>query len=215
MKKENKTSRRIPENWHELHSEECDGKCVEWNEEGLLSEDNDAHENCPVRHYTDYGEWSGPRPPMHIVWDSGIGTFFDRYGQHCEIQLGEDTLSMGVRWALTGPDEQPPWSNEMWKNWDMMSFDHAGARNILADLRHFVKEGSVPPQKRTNRGFGLGTFQDSLGQECSLQDSSLGTEAACWFGVDTNLGGRKISMRMHLTTDMVVALIPWLVIFIT
>lgn len=37
---------------------------------------------------------------------------------------------------------------------------------------------------KTNRGFGLGKFTDAKGQACSIQDSSLATRAAIWFGVE-------------------------------
>lgn len=37
---------------------------------------------------------------------------------------------------------------------------------------------------KTSRGFGKGTFADAKKQECSIQDSSLATEAAIWFGVE-------------------------------
>ena len=35
----------------------------------------------------------------------------------------------------------------------------------------------------TGRGFGIGKFADRYGEECTIQDSSLATEAAIWFGV--------------------------------
>jgi hypothetical protein len=53
------------------------------------------------------------------------------------------------------------------------------------------------------------------GQPCSLQPSSLGTEAAWWFGVDTNTFGMQVSMRAHLTTDMMAALVPIFEHFVT
>jgi hypothetical protein len=36
---------------------------------------------------------------------------------------------------------------------------------------------------KTARGFGLGEFKDAEGVDCSIQDSSLATQAAIWFGV--------------------------------
>ena len=38
--------------------------------------------------------------------------------------------------------------------------------------------------KKTNKGFGLFEFKDRYDTKCSLQDSSLATKAAIWFGVD-------------------------------
>lgn len=37
---------------------------------------------------------------------------------------------------------------------------------------------------KTNRGFGLILFTDRYGTKCSLQESSLASERAIWFGVD-------------------------------
>ena len=37
---------------------------------------------------------------------------------------------------------------------------------------------------KTNRGFGLFEFKDRYGRRCSLQDSSLASEPAIWFGID-------------------------------
>jgi len=37
--------------------------------------------------------------------------------------------------------------------------------------------------EKTDRGFAFGEFTDAKGVGCSIQDSSLATEAAIWFGV--------------------------------
>lgn len=91
---------------------------------------------------------------------------------------------------------------------------------------------------RTGRGFVTGNFQDRYRTECSIQESSLATEAAIWLGID----GPKISVlkdgkwvefgpddlfpeeaadgnvslngRMHLTVDMAKTLIPLLQHFV-
>lgn len=73
--------------------------------------------------------------------------------------------------------------------------------------------------KRTGRGFAIFEFTDRYGQKCSLQDSSLASEAAIWLGVD-NTGPRitgpnekfneDVNARMHLTTEMVQELITHL-----
>ena len=77
-------------------------------------------------------------------------------------------------------------------------------------------------KSKTQRGFGLIEFQDMYGQNCSLQDSSLATESAIWFGVDSTgdhingpMGNRneKVSNRMHLTKKMVSQLLPILIKF--
>ena len=75
---------------------------------------------------------------------------------------------------------------------------------------------------KTIRGFGIITFMDRYEQDCSLQDSSLATEAAIWLGVDNT--GRQIEgpkgqrnedvgVRMHLTQAMVKQLLPFLTKF--
>ena len=86
----------------------------------------------------------------------------------------------------------------------------------------------------TNRGFKIGGFTDRYGETCSLQESSIATEGCIWLGIDNPtltlfeteqlgkyrqvtdkeagaaLGGFKLSAscRMHLTQDMVKALLP-------
>ena len=87
----------------------------------------------------------------------------------------------------------------------------------------------------TNRGFLRSEFTDLYGLKCSLQESSLATEYAIWFGVnDASLQvmasdaiklGIKTkettgwidyplpdevmkSARMHLSQEMVIALLP-------
>lgn len=77
-------------------------------------------------------------------------------------------------------------------------------------------------REKTSRGFGSIKFEDRYGQKCSLQDSSLATEAAIWFGVD-NTGPRlpgpsgktneEIMARMHLTASQVKQLLPYLIKF--
>lgn len=61
--------------------------------------------------------------------------------------------------------------------------------------------------KRTGRGFARADFMDRYGSECSIQDSSLANEAAVWLGVQKDFEGNA-STRMHLTQDMVAALLP-------
>jgi len=66
------------------------------------------------------------------------------------------------------------------------------------------------------RGLGHIKFDDRYGQTCSLQDSSLATEAAIWFGVDNTgpqMGNENVKSRMHLTQSMVKQLLPFLITF--
>jgi hypothetical protein len=84
--------------------------------------------------------------------------------------------------------------------------------------------------EETSRGFLRGGFVDRYGNKCSIQESSLATEAAIWLGVSDPtpkvlVPGRGwqevplppetyISSRMHLTQDMVAGLIPLLQHFV-
>jgi hypothetical protein len=95
---------------------------------------------------------------------------------------------------------------------------------------------------KTARGFELIEFEDRYGLPCSLQESSLATEAAIWFGVTDvvpkimardaiRLGlpsnGETVgwvpysipeevslSSRMHLTQEQVKMLLPHLIKFV-
>lgn len=77
--------------------------------------------------------------------------------------------------------------------------------------------------KKTDRGFERFEFTDRYGEVCSIQESSLATDDAIWFGVnhasieEVNLveeNGKKGAMaRMHLTRDMVKDLLPILQFF--
>lgn len=71
---------------------------------------------------------------------------------------------------------------------------------------------------KTSRGFQLIKFRDLYDAECSLQESSLATECAIWFGCDKNavhsVTGEELSPRMHLTQEQVAALIPHLQRFV-
>ena len=59
--------------------------------------------------------------------------------------------------------------------------------------------------KVTNRGFRRVDFTDRYGAACSLQESSLATEAAIWLGVND-----PMASRMHLTQEQVAELLPLL-----
>ena len=89
---------------------------------------------------------------------------------------------------------------------------------------------------RTNRGFGRYEFTDHYGESCSLQESSLATEACVWLGIsDVRLleegwhgafparvrplppdraHGISAFGRMHLTQETAAELIPLLQHFV-
>jgi hypothetical protein len=69
--------------------------------------------------------------------------------------------------------------------------------------------------KNTERGFGVGTFEDRYGAPCSIQESSIATESCIWLGVDdTNHGKFTDYGRMHLTQSDVAMMLPYLMHFV-
>lgn len=72
----------------------------------------------------------------------------------------------------------------------------------------------------TERGFLRGEFRDLNGDRCSIQKSSAGSQPALWLGCDEGLDvndrppwpgkKRELLARMHLSQDMVKALLPLL-----
>jgi hypothetical protein len=57
----------------------------------------------------------------------------------------------------------------------------------------------------TERGLAKGTFKDRYGVPCSIQESSLATEAAIWLGCEHETHdnqGTPCGARMHLTRGM-------------
>lgn len=83
---------------------------------------------------------------------------------------------------------------------------------------------------KTNRGFALIKFTDRYGAACSLQESSLATEHAIWFGCDeadpqVMVPGKGwvpvplpedtlCNTRMHLSQADVAELLPYLQKFV-
>lgn len=92
------------------------------------------------------------------------------------------------------------------------------AKNLVIMPKKFDLKREV-----TSRGFGRYEFVDRYGEECSIQESSLATESAIWFGINaasieaSNLveskGKKGALARMHLTQDMVRAILPVLTHF--
>ena len=77
----------------------------------------------------------------------------------------------------------------------------------------------------TERGFSRGEFRDRNGNKCSIQESSA-NGANIWLGADDVMvvdnsdqiaelpEGYKVLARMHLTQEMVAALLPCLQRFV-
>lgn len=92
--------------------------------------------------------------------------------------------------------------------------------------------------RRTERGFNIANFTDRYGVSCSIQESSLATEACIWLGCDDANpqmfvpngkptawrplplpelppgGDFSFNTRMHLSQDQVAELIPLLQHFV-
>lgn len=85
--------------------------------------------------------------------------------------------------------------------------------------------------KKTERGFAIFEFKDYNATPCNVQESSLATEAAIWFGVGEDIvmqgpflgeGWRPfklpenahVTSRMHLTRAQVKTLLPLLQHFV-
>ena len=80
---------------------------------------------------------------------------------------------------------------------------------------------------KTQRGFTCAKFDDFYGAKCSIQESSIGTVNAIWFGVRLGFqpaddyGWQKynvpsevsLTTRMHLTQEQVRSLLPVLAHF--
>jgi hypothetical protein len=204
-----KTSRVLPPDWETRHHPDCSGDCLD-------HPDDESYEVCPVWVYDNHDEWHGERPPIKIEAD---GTFFDLYGQVCRVLVdtpdstpeGHPPLvNLGVIEALSPPgwDGFTKLNGFLYPTTDTMILGVDHVRGLLADLRTFRETGYVPQRQHTERGFGFNRFLDAIEQLCSFQDSSLATEAATWLGVDENAAGESVSNRMHLSPDMVDALIP-------
>jgi hypothetical protein len=110
---------------------------------------------------------------------------------------------------------------------------------VTVDNNGFESTGLVLVHGATARGFKKTTFVDRYGTACSVQKSSLATEAAIWFGAEAlnvqvfpsqtgqgwdtldvvaiakSLGYRDVvdNTRMHLTQTQVQALLPLLTHF--
>jgi len=54
------------------------------------------------------------------------------------------------------------------------------------------------------------SFKDSYMQQCSIQQYNVSKESEIWFGVDTDIIGKTVNTRMHLTQKQVQNLLPYL-----
>lgn len=75
--------------------------------------------------------------------------------------------------------------------------------------RSHKSPAELGPLEHTDRGFEIILFLDRYNASCSLQQSSLATEAAIWLGV--NQPAQQVGdCRMHLTRPHVHALVATL-----
>ena len=67
----------------------------------------------------------------------------------------------------------------------------------------------------TERGFRRADFIDRYDAKCSIQESSLATEAAIWLGMNEGAHHQgECLARMHLTQEQVATLLPLLQCFV-
>lgn len=68
----------------------------------------------------------------------------------------------------------------------------------------------------TERGFVRGDFSDVNGDPCSIQESSVATDYYLWLGQNTGTHANtgECMARMHLSREMVAALLPHLQRFV-
>jgi hypothetical protein len=64
-----------------------------------------------------------------------------------------------------------------------------------------------------DKGLHKISFEDNYRQQCSLQKSNATLENKIWFGVDKDIIGKSVNVRMHLTQGQVVDLLPYLLKF--
>lgn len=94
--------------------------------------------------------------------------------------------------------------------------------HIDKSTEEYTFTGTQLVKDSSPRGLGCVTFLDKYHQVCTIQDSSLATEAAIWLGV-SNTGislkgpsgqpNEDVNSRMHLTQEMVKQLLPILTEF--
>jgi hypothetical protein len=109
--------------------------------------------------------------------------------------------------------------------------DKTGTEIVMEtiDGEEYERTKTILDVGNTQRGFGRIEFTDRYGAKCSLQDSSLATESAIWFGPNEAepqicVQGKgwqpypvpeevMMTTRMHLTQSMVKQLLPFLTDF--
>ena len=98
-----------------------------------------------------------------------------------------------------------------------------------ADGEECERTETILRADKSGRGFGVISFSDKYGSECSIQDSSIATEPCIWLGVDkiepkvcvAGEGWKPfpipedvlLNSRMHLTQSMVKQILPFLTKF--
>lgn len=138
---------------------------------------------------------------------------------HIDDILGDEKASRVVHVV-----EKYKYDEEWGQKWMVRTWT---GNTIVASQQDISPMPDVSPGK-TSRGFGRIDFTDLYGSECSLQESSLATEGAIWFGMnsggsfelkppynkkpsdpDVDTGG-----RMHLSQGQAAALLPLLEHFV-
>jgi hypothetical protein len=61
-----------------------------------------------------------------------------------------------------------------------------------------------------DQGLNKISFEDDFRQQCILQKNNSTLENKIWFGVDKDIIGKTVNVRMHLTQEQVRSLLPHL-----
>lgn len=127
-------------------------------------------------------------------------------------------------WCLQELDDMMDWRPKSGRYWVKLKdgegrYVHDPLMDYQRGRRHIEprarKSWESPISSVTPRGFQRTEFTDLYGSTCSLQESSLATEEAIWFGVDKDFDGRETnSHRMHLSREAVAVLLPILQHFV-
>ncbi len=89
----------------------------------------------------------------------------------------------------------------------VFNWNETGCQACIDDLKHInEKEKGFMKKIKIKKGLSSIEFTDFYNKHCSIQESSLSTQRAIWFGVD--------NARMHLTIDRVKEILPILNLFV-
>lgn len=132
----------------------------------------------------------------------------DENGTTTAVHVTQDTADAALLEAVTAAWNER-WGEELFPGLAEARHRLSEGYNNFYDLDMHTVELPLPGGAEvavTPRGFSIISFMDRYDAPCSLQDSSLATEACIWLGVHKN--------RAHLTQGMARDLLPALIRFL-